>query len=77
MNTVFVPMVLACMAVVENPSEDCVAFKGNLFDKKEECTFNLYSQGLPLVEQALPEGGTISDYGCIEFKSPKGATAKK
>jgi len=77
MTSVFVPMVLACMAVVENPNEDCVAFKGNLFNTKEECDFNLYSQGLPLVEQALPEGGTISDYGCIELKSPKGVTAEK
>ena len=77
MENFFIPLIIACGPVVDNPQSDCRAFVGSVFEKKEECVFDLHSKGLPFVKQALPEGGTIADSICIPSEIPSGVTAEK
>lgn len=73
MLSVFVPVVLACASEVRNPAEDCRVFFGGTFLTEQNCVTDITMNGLPHLQQILPEGGSIEDMTCLELQTRKGS----
>ena len=73
MLSVFVPVILACQAEVNDPTQDCRIYFGGTFATEGQCMSDLKFKGLPFMEQVLPEGGTVVDVTCLEMEASEGS----
>lgn len=73
MLSIFIPVIMACEATVANPAEDCRVFFGDTFLTEQNCVTDITMNGLPYLQQVLPEGGSIEDMTCLELKTSKGS----